>query len=541
MSATRSATPAGDAPPATQPDPPTPSRRGPLADRWLPAGRSILRGARGWWAAVPLRGRLVALITVLLAAGLAIAGTTTAVLTQRHLVAQVDEQLSRQAQDLAQAKLDQLFGGSSVRWDRSVLPSDYSVVVTLQDGATADLGREATYKEYGRPRLPAMTAQEAVAADGSPFTVGSTRAGSSWRTVVIPFQTVTGYPLTAAVSLPLTDIESTVHRIVLVLVLSGVGIVALGAVVGGWAVRRSLRPLRQIEDTAAAIAAGDLARRVPAAPEGTEVGRLGGALNGMLSQIEQAFASRTASEQRMRRFVADASHELRTPLAAIRGYSELYRMGALTEPAQVDDTMRRIEQSASRMGVLVEDLLTLARMDDGRPLRADEVDLTVLAADALSDLHALDPTRPLHLEPTSGPCVVIGDEPRLRQVVANLVGNVVQHTPAGSAVEIGVMARDGARVLWVRDHGPGIDPEHAARVFERFYRVDASRSRGAGGSAGAGLGMAIVAAIVAAHHGEVSISQTAGGGTTVQVTLPVAGGSEGRAAHDPTGEGPPTR
>ncbi|MCC2307294.1 sensor histidine kinase [Cellulomonas chengniuliangii] len=541
MSATRSARPANDAPPTAQPDPPTPSRRGPLADRWLRGGRSVLRGARAWWAAVPLRGRLVALITVLLAAGLAIAGTTTAVLTQRHLVAQVDEQLSRQAQDLAQAKLDQLFGGSSVRWDRSVLPSDYSVVVTLQDGATADLGRQATYEEYGRPRLPAMTAQEAVAADGSPFTVGSTRAGSSWRTVVIPFQTATGYPLTAAVSLPLTDIESTVHRIVLVLVLSGVGIVALGAVVGGWAVRRSLRPLRQIEDTAAAIAAGDLARRVPAAPAGTEVGRLGGALNGMLSQIEQAFASRTASEQRMRRFVADASHELRTPLAAIRGYSELYRMGALTEPAQVDDTMRRIEQSASRMGVLVEDLLTLARMDDGRPLRADEVDLTVLAADALSDLHALDPTRPLHLEPTSGPCVVIGDEPRLRQVVANLVGNVVQHTPAGSPVEIGAAARDGAGVLWVRDHGPGIDPEHAARVFERFYRVDASRSRGAGGSAGAGLGMAIVAAIVAAHHGEVSISQTAGGGTTVQVTLPVAGGSEGRAAHDPTGEGPPTR
>ncbi|WP_082812794.1 sensor histidine kinase [Cellulomonas timonensis] len=488
-----------------------------------------MSAARTWWSRTPLRTRLVALITVLLAAGLAVAGTTTAVLAQRHLVGQVDRQLARQAEELAQDKLDQLFGGGSVRSDRSVLPSDYSVVVTLLDGTSVDLGREATYAEYGTPRIPSMTVDQALAADGEPFTVGSSRAGSSWRTVVIPFQTVTGYSLTAAVSLPLADLESTVRRIVLVLALSGVGIVALGALVGGWAVRRSLRPLRHIESTAAAIAAGDLSQRVPAAPESTEVGRLGASLNGMLTQIEQAFASRTASEHRMRRFVADASHELRTPPAAIRGYSELYRMGALKEPEQVDDTMRRIEQSATRMGALVEDLLTLARMDDGRPMRADEVDLMVLVGDALSDLHALDPSRPLRLEPDGGPCPVLGDEPRLRQVLANLVGNVVQHTPAGSPVEIGVAAQDGAAVLTVRDHGPGIDPEHAARVFERFYRVDASRVRGsagAGGAGGAGLGMAIVAAIVSAHQGEVAISQTPGGGTTVQVSLPLAAAVE---------------
>ncbi|WP_448631291.1 sensor histidine kinase [Cellulomonas soli] len=337
-------------------------------------------------------------------------------------------------------------------------------------------------------------------------------------------------------ALPLLDVDRTVRQVTLAIVLTGLGIVLLGVVVGGWAVQRSLRPLRQIEATAAAIADGDLSQRVQAAPTSTEVGRLSAALNGMLTQIEQAFEARTASEARMRRFVADASHELRTPLATIRGYAELYRMGALAERAQVDDTMRRVEQSATRMGALVEDLLALARLDEGRPLRADPVDLTVLAGDAISDLHALDPGRPTRLVPlvadgSLGPCVVTGDEARLRQVVANLVGNVVQHTPAGTPVELAVGVGQGAGVLEVRDHGPGIDPAHAARVFERFYRVDASRTRESGG---AGLGMAIVAAIVQAHGGAVELSATEGGGTTVQVRVPLRAGEP---VHDMSGAG----
>ena len=321
--------------------------------------------------------------------------------------------------------------------------------------------------------------------------------------------------------------------------------------------RRALRPLREIESTAAAIAAGDLSRRVPTAPASTEVGRLGDALNGMLAQIEEAFDARTQSEARMRRFVADASHELRTPLAAVRGYAELYRMGALTTPEQVTDTMRRIEGSSTRMGSLVEDLLALARLDEGRQARVGPVDLTVLAADAVSDLRALDPQRPVRLVTlgaTAGPCVVQGDEARLRQVLANLVGNAVRHTPPGTPVEIavgpgrrgpGVMdgtdgtgstggsggsggsgAVDvtggpaGTAVLEVRDHGPGIPPEHAERVFERFYRVDPSRTRDSGGS---GLGMAIVAAIVESHGGTATVLQTPGGGATIRVELPTSG------------------
>jgi len=312
-----------------------------------------------------------------------------------------------------------------------------------------------------------------------------------------------------------------------------VALSVLGAifVLGLYLVRVGLRPLGRIEHTAAAIAGGDLSQRVENDDPRTEVGRLGGALNEMLAQIEQAFAARAASEARMRRFVADASHELRTPLATIRGYSELYRMGAVTTADEVSDTVRRIEDSATRMGRLVEDLLHLARLDDGRPMRTEQVDLTVLVADAVSDLHALDVGRPIRLEPLVpgtpvARCVVVGDEDRLRQVLSNLTGNVAQHTPAGTAVEIAVGltgAGPTARaVLEVRDHGPGISPEHATRVFERFYRVDFSRNRESGG--GAGLGMAIVAAIVGAHRGTVEIDETPGGGTTVRVELPAAVG-----------------
>jgi two-component system OmpR family sensor kinase len=478
------------------------------------------------WAGVPLRVRLVGIITVLLALGLVIAGVTTAALLERYLVGQVDARLAQEAEELANRQLQNLVLGGPQDDDHGVLPTDYSVVVTSLTGAQTVFGRDMTYETYGEPELPDLTPDEAAATQGRPFDVPSSREGSEWRVVAFSIKGGVG---TVTVGLPLGDIEHTVHRITLLLLSSGLGIVVLGALAGGWAVRRSLRPLREIEATAASIAAGDLTRRVPPSPATTEVGRLSAALNGMLTQIESAFADRTASEARMRRFVADASHELRTPLAAIRGYGELYRMGALTEKDQVDDTLRRIEDSAIRMGGLVEDLLALARLDEGRPMQQAAVDLTVLAADALSDLHALDPSRATALVARAGgdlrPCVVHGDERMLRQVVSNLVGNVVQHTPSGTPVELAV-GTDGARgVLEVRDHGPGIDPEHAARVFERFYRVDASRSRGgtagSGQRGGAGLGMAIVAAIVSAHRGTVALARTPGGGTTVSVALPL--------------------
>ncbi|HEY0119132.1 MAG TPA: HAMP domain-containing sensor histidine kinase [Cellulomonas sp.] len=483
-----------------------------------PAGRASRRGTlRSRWVAfqdrIPLQARLVVLITVLLGAGLVLAGVTSAALLQRSLLAQIDDKLHSEGTQLASQQINALRNGFTTTSG----PSDYYVRLQA-DGWQAQWGYQSTLDRYGTPDIPTLTADQVAARSARAFTVASDRDGSPWRVVAY----VAPGGGTVVIALPLSGTHDTTETMVAVLLLSGLGILLLGALAAGWAVRRSLKPLAQIEDTAAAIAAGDLSRRVPQLPESTEVGRLAASLNGMLAQIEQAFGVRTASESRMRRFVADASHELRTPLATIRGYAELYRMGATSEPEQIADTMRRIEGSATRMGTLVEDLLLLARLDEGRPVAHDSVDLTVLAADAVSDLRALDPERPTRLVPLtpdtpSGPVVVIGDDARLRQVLNNLVGNVVRHTPAGTPVEIAVGAADGVGVLEVRDHGPGIDPQHAARVFERFYRVDASRTRESGG---AGLGMAIVAAIVAAHRGHVSLAETPGGGTTVRVVVP---------------------
>ena len=477
-----------------------------LPRRWL-----------AFWDRLPLRGRLIGVATVLIAVGLVLAGLTSTALLQRSLVAQIDDKLRTEGTALANQRVTALLNGLH----QTGGPSDYYVRLQVEGAQSFVWGSQSVVDAYGEPNVPNLSAQQVAALDGRPFTVESSVSGSHWRAVAYPTNDATGWVL---IALPLAEARDTTSTMVSVLLLSGIGIVLLGGLAAGWAVRRSLAPLGRIEETAAAIAAGDLSRRVRTAPVTTEVGRLGVALNGMLTQIEAAFDARTASEARMRQFVADASHELRTPLATIRGYAELYRMGALTGPEQVDDTMRRIEGSATRMGTLVEDLLALARLDEGRPIAYAPVDLTVLAADAISDLHALDPDRPARLAPLgpgqpAGAAVVLGDDARLRQVVANLVGNVVQHTPPGTPVEIAVGTGVGVGVIEVRDHGPGIDPAHAARVFERFYRVDASRTRESGG---AGLGMAIVAAIVSAHGGQVTLAQTPGGGTTVRVVLPAA-------------------
>ncbi|MBU4336289.1 MAG: HAMP domain-containing histidine kinase [Actinobacteria bacterium] len=480
----------------------------------------VRQAVHGW----PLLVRLVVIITALIAFGLVIAGGLSATLLRGFLVSQVDAKLEAEGESAATQTLQALLTGAQTGY----LPTDYSLRVKLGDQDVVTNLSQRVEADYGTPNLPELTAAQAAAIQGDPFTVTSSASAVMWRAVAYEF-TYGGQAGSVVIALPLADVQETTQQLTAVLLKSGLGIILVGGLTGAWAVRRSLRPLREIEQTAAAIADGDLSRRVPTAPERTEVGRLGLALNGMLTQIEQAFSARTASEARMRRFVADASHELRTPLAAIRGYAELYRMGALATPQAMDDTMKRIEGSATRMGTLVEDLLALARLDEGRPLTLAPVDLLVLAADALSDLRALDPQRSTRLVPLEGEgsaaaCWVNADEARVRQVVANLVGNVVRHTPPGTAAELAVGAATGADgapvgVIEVRDHGPGIAPEHAERVFERFYRVDASRTRDSGG---AGLGMAIVASIVAAHHGTVELLTTPGGGTTVRVALPQA-------------------
>lgn len=462
------------------------------------------------WVAVPLRGRLVLLFVVLLGVGLTVAGTTTATLLRSYLLSQTDEQIATAARNIDVETLRRL-GGADV--PDAGMPSDYYLRLRFPGGEAFNVAVTWTVQSFGTPDLPAK-----VERPGHGYTVSSDQPGQRWRAITYRVQDAPD-GTTMTVALPLAGADETLAHVSVAIVVSGIGIVVLGAILSWYAVRRALRPLREIEHTAGAIAAGDLSQRVPASSPHTEVGRLSHSLNTMLAQIERAFAAQAASESRMRRFVSDASHELRTPLATVRGYGELYRMGAIPDD-ELPTAMSRIEGEARRMGGLVSDLLQLARLDEGRRLAREPVDLAVLAHDAVTDLRALDPERPttvLPLPGADGAAVVVGDEDALRQVLSNLTGNAVQHTPDGTPVEVAVGRVGGNVVVEVRDHGPGISAEHADRVFERFYRLDDSRARTSGGS---GLGLAIVAALVAAHGGTARVLPTPGGGTTVQLTVP---------------------
>jgi two-component system OmpR family sensor kinase len=459
-----------------------------------------------------LRAKLVAILAGLVLVALAITGAASVAVLRNLLVGQVDDQLTTTVRFLTRS-------GGAPPASRPSVPTSFVGRLSLDNGSAQDYGLQS--EDNGLPPFPKLTQAQAKAKGEHPYTVTSAN-GTHWRMVVVPVvEADNDAPGSLAVAIPLDSVDRPVRRLALIEI--GVGIAVLASMIGlGFVVvRRSLRPLREVETVAGAIAAGDLSRRVPERPTTTEVGSLSRSLNGMLAQIEHAFGLRAASEARMRQFVADASHELRTPLAAVRGYAELYRQGAVSDPDDVASAMRRIEDEAARMGLLVEDLLLLARLDEERPTRTEPVDLTVLAADAVQDARAIAPERTVTLLGLSGPLEpteIAGDERRLRQVITNLTANAVSHTPAGTPIEIVVGATESGATLEVRDHGTGIDPEQAGRVFERFFRADPSRVRGRGG--GTGLGLAIVAAIVAAHGGRVGVTQTAGGGATFVVELP---------------------
>ena len=316
------------------------------------------------------------------------------------------------------------------------------------------------------------------------------------------------------VAVPLTDLESTLRQLQLIeLIVSALLLVGLGAL--SWVmVRRDLRPLKEITETAGVIAHGDLTQRVSHVNQATEVGQLGTAFNTMVDEIEVAFAERAASEERLRRFLADASHELRTPLTSILGYAELFDLGVRDRPEDLAVSMRTIKEEAIRMGTLVDDLLWLAQLDHERPLRRDPVDLGALVRRSAAGVGIADPDHPLTIE-IDHPVVVRGDEQRLRQVIDNLLVNAMIHTPPGTAIQVAMTEEGEWAVLTVHDDGPGIDPAEAARIFEPFYRSDPSRARASGG---AGLGLAIVAAIVGSHGG--TVVARPGPGATFEVRLP---------------------
>jgi two-component system, OmpR family, sensor kinase len=464
-----------------------------------------------------LRARLFFVTVGLVALGLLIADVVTYRALASSLSARVDDQL-RQAETFAVAALHL----SEPPWPPEAgplsqigpPPGSYAAVLDgsgrVLDSRICCSGQDPNGPT---PVLPNdLPGAEGVEPGTARMDVPASDGGAGFRIEAV------GPPpggRTLVVAVPLAEMHSTLARLLAIEALVTIGVALVAGAFALWLVKIGLRPLETMGETAGAIAAGDLSRRVEPADDDTEIGKLGTSLNAMLTQIEAAFDERRASEDRLRRFVGDASHELRTPITSIRGYAELFRRGADTRPDDLARSMARIEAEAERMGVLVDDLLLLARLDQGRPLEREPVDLAPIVADAVDAARAIDGERVLEAD-LNGSATVIGDAGRLRQVVDNLLENARIHTPAGTPTRVALRSDDGAAVLTIADDGPGMDPEVASKAFERFYRGDPTRARATGG---AGLGLAIVAAIVESHGGSVRVLD-AGAGTTVELRFP---------------------
>ncbi|UYM03538.1 sensor histidine kinase [Solicola gregarius] len=477
-----------------------------------------------------LRARLLVMTAVLLLVGLSLISAIVTNRLETYQVEQVDDQLDSVTTIISrvpEATPDEI--ESSV--DRpellesglEALGVPYLVYFDEHGNVTTDVHAPTLDAES----LPSHDELRAIDDDGAAVDVAAADGSGRWRAVGHP---TTGRDGTVVAATPMIEADATMDRLRAASMIGGVVVLIVLTVVGWFALGRGLRPLRRIERTAAAIADGDLTERVPAlAPPSTEIGRLAGSLNTMLGQLDRAFTDQAASETRMRTFLADVSHELRTPLVGIKGSTELYRMGALTERADIDEAMDRIDREATRLNALTEDLLLLAQLDEAPEGQLDRapMDLRTLANDARHDLHTLDPSRPVELtgltglngsgQPGAAP--VDADEARLRQVVTNFVGNAAAHTPPGTAVRIGVGALDGRAVLEVADDGPGMAPEQASRAFDRFYRANRSRNRSAGASAG--LGLSIARSLARAHGGDVELDTALGAGARFRLVLPL--------------------
>ncbi|HEY0500459.1 MAG TPA: HAMP domain-containing sensor histidine kinase [Kutzneria sp.] len=493
----------------------------------------VLRWIRDYSGRMPLRVHLVFGLVLLVAVALFGAWFITSKVLENYLYGQMDNRLhtmlvstQRQTQDGTVDRPRPPFTG---RPGGFRLPGR-SLVVLRTATDYRELSRPTDDGDF-RPALPPV----GQLSDATAITlVSQDSGGPRWRV-----QVARQGDTEIVVATDQRDLDTAVTDLRVRSLLICLGALVLVAGLGYALVRSSMRPLEEVEQTADVIATGELSRRVPVRRPGSEVGRLANSLNVMLGRIEEAFTARQKSEEgarrsenQMRQFVADASHELRTPLTSIRGYAELYRQGAVTSTAEVAEVLGRIEDQAARMGLLVEDLLLLARLDQQRPLEQRVVDLTVIAVDAVHDARVLDPDRKigLHLDlavdpddedEDGNPLTVLGDEARLRQVLSNLVNNAITHTPAGTPVDVRLSRReeDGQplAVVEVADQGPGLTAEQSERIFERFYRADAVRSRENGGT---GLGLAIVAALVAAHGGRVELDTAPGDGATFRVLLP---------------------
>ena len=531
-----------------------------------------------WWNGISLRAKVTGVTVLLLTFGLAVAGAGTVSVLRGYLMDQTDSKVDSLAASAAKQNLADIATCAFTYQPNSTL---FTVLDSSGDTECTNVPKGTSSPNTDRMTLAWTTALDGDATTTLPkVTIASPSGKDHWRVVAIPIQLPDDADYSIlVVGQSIDDVDSTVARFTLIFFGFALAVIVFGAATTQLLVTSTFTPLRDVEATAARFAAGDYSQRLGGATPNTEVGRLNRSLNTMLARIDRAFADRQRTVEQMRRFVGDASHELRTPLVSLRGYAELYRMGAITSPEDVAQAMDRIEREAIRMGALVEDLLELARLDESKPLRLEAVDLLPIAQDAALDATASNPQRqitvvvPLVLEPdptepatdselvdvpaatvtatgairltgalnllrrrrprpaASAPLpvsqpipdvgpIVLAEGDKIRQVVTNLMGNAMRFTPPDSPIELAVeVDREGGYgQISVVDHGEGIPPQLREKIFQRFWRADTSRTRDTGGS---GLGLAIVAGIVANHHGFVEVVETPGGGATFRVSLPL--------------------
>ena len=477
-----------------------------------------------------LRSRLTIGIVLLSAIGFAFAFYGTASALNGYLVGQIDNELKS------------VVGGTAMRLDRGAviqqdnddlneeehrgrrganatpqplqrIPTTLSVTLLSADGVIkGELGGDLTSSQI-TDYLDEFDNATALKTESAPFTIKA--KGPDFRAIAVVLPT-TGDTLVVAQSLQ--AVERTKHQLIVLFLIVGLIVLLMIAVAARYVIQIGMRPLENVEKTAEQIASGDLSARLPDAKPSTEVGRLVGSLNTMLSRIEESFAARSESEGRLRRFVADASHELRTPLTAIRGFAELHRQGAVAGESDTKELIARIERESLRMSALVEDLLVLARMDQGPKMEIKPVNLSEVVTDAVESARAAGPGHLITLD-AGQEIYALGDENRIHQVVANLLANARIHTPVGTQIKVSIKNSEKEIQVIVSDNGPGLSDENREKIFERFYRVDPSRQRTS--VEGSGLGLSIVDAVMRSHGGHVSVDSKVGEGSTFTLHFPL--------------------
>ncbi len=481
--------------------------------------------APGQWS---LRNRLVVGVVILGALGIAASDLAAQTAFRTFLIAQVD------------AQLESVAGGSLLRLDRAGIyneddeptsenqplfqpfeplrevPSD--ITITLLDAQGNILGTVGDSQSPQRIQtlVAGLTPTDVQEYKNQPFTLDSRGSSSDYRVLARLLPSSAGSVITAV---SLGGVEKSMNQLRFLFLAVGFLVLIILGFISRRIIGISLRPLTSVEETAEAFARGDFSARLPEARSDTEVGRLTSALNQMLQRIEESFSVKVASEEKLRRFVADASHELRTPLTAIRGFAELHRQGAIQGEEKTAELVRRIEQESVRMSSLVEDLLLLARLDQSREMAMEPVDISTLIKEAVASARAAGPSHEISVELPDEDLFVLGDSLRIHQVIANLLANARIHTPAGTKIVVTGKQDESGTFVSVADNGPGLSDESQAKIFERFYRADPSRVRN--GVEGTGLGLSIVDAVMKAHKGNVSVNSELGKGATFTLFFPI--------------------